>query len=99
MINSTLIRTLVKKSIRAGVFSAIALIDLALATQPAGATASYHYTGNAFTLYSCGANPSGPGTITTSTPAPTNTHTSYVAGNHVTVTLTFDSPLGPSFAY
>jgi hypothetical protein len=82
------------------VFAALATIILALAVsnEHAAAQAVYNYTGNPFTLFSCGSSGSG-GTLDCSTPAPSNLDTSYTATDHVTATLTLDSPLGPNFAY
>ena len=50
----------------------------------------YHYTGNPFTLFSCGASD---GSGACPTPAPANTFTSYTATDHITATLTLDAPL------
>jgi hypothetical protein len=63
------------------------------------AQATYRYTGNPFTFFSCGPNADDTATMDCSTPAPTNIHTSYTATDHVTATLTLDAPLGPNFAY
>jgi hypothetical protein len=65
----------------------------------ASAQATYSYTGNPFTFFSCGPNTDDTATMDCSIPAPTNIHTSYTATDHVTATLTFDAPLGPNFAY
>ena len=99
MTNQTLVKTVVLGPLRSGVVVAVALFGLVLASQPVGAQTNYSYTGNNFTLFSCGVNSTNDGTIDCSTPAPTNTHTSYTATNHVTATLTLDSPLGPNFAF
>ena len=79
----------------------ILISALMLATLGASASAqvTYQYTGNPFTLFSCGPNADDTSTLDCSTPAPTNIHTSYTATDHVTATLTFDAPLGPNFAY
>ena len=50
----------------------------------------YHYTGNPFTLFSCGASDA---SGACATPAPANTFTSYTATDHITATLTLDAPL------
>ena len=70
-----------------------------LTASPAAAQAVYHYVGNAFTMFSCGPSVPGPGTITCSTPAPTNTYTSYTATDHVEATLVLDSPLPANLTY
>lgn len=61
---------------------------------PSRATAAaptvYRYTGNPFTLFSCGASDGGGACAT---PAPTNPYTSYTASDHITATLTLDAPL------
>lgn len=81
--------------------AALATIFIAFAAtgERAAAQAVYNYTGNPFNLFSCGPSSPGPGTIDCSTPSPTNPDTSYTATDHVTATLTLDSPLGPNFAY
>src|SRR5690242_2402074 len=56
----------------------------------AAAPTVYRYTGNVFTLFSCGASD---GSGACATPAPTNPYTSYTATDHITATLTLDSPL------
>lgn len=56
----------------------------------AAAPTVYRYTGNVFTLFSCGASDAGGACAT---PAPTNPYTSYTATDHITATLTLDSPL------
>jgi hypothetical protein len=56
------------------------------------AQATYRYTGNPFTFFSCGPNADDTATMDCSTPAPTNIHTSYTATDHVTATLTLDAP-------
>ena len=50
----------------------------------------YSYTGNPFTLFSCGASDGGGACAT---PAPANTFTSYTATDHITATFTLDAPL------
>jgi hypothetical protein len=76
--------------------SAAVLIGLGLSGQAVAAT--YSYTGNNFTLFSCGPSSPGPGTLLCSTPAPTNTLTTYKATDHVTATLTLTSALPASYA-
>ena len=77
--------------------SAIALIGLALSSAPAFAQSTYTYTGNPFTLFSCGPTVPPPGTILCSTPGP-NVFTSYTATNFVSGTLTFTNPLPASMS-
>jgi hypothetical protein len=77
----------------------IAALMIATLGVSASAQATYQYHGNPFTLFSCGPNPNGPGSISCTTPSPTNPLTSYTATDHVSVTLTLDSPLGPNFPY
>lgn len=72
---------------------AIACMALLVFAAPAAAQATYSYVGNPFTLFSCGPSSPGPGTILCSTPAPTNTLTSYTATDHVTATLVLADPL------
>jgi len=74
-------------------------IGIALTGQQASAQATYQYTGNNFTFFSCGLSTSGTGTRTCTDPYPANTLTSYTATDHVTATLTLDSALGPNFAF
>jgi hypothetical protein len=69
-------------------------------SERAAAQATYSYTGNPFTFFSCGPNSDDTATKDCSAdPAPGNTLTSYTATDHVTATLTLDSPLGPNFAF
>lgn len=78
---------------------AIAVAALATtAALPAAAQAVYSYSGNPFTLFSCGPSSTGIGTALCSTPAPTNPNTSYTATDVVTATLTLSSPLPASLA-
>jgi hypothetical protein len=67
-----------------------------LAARPAAAQATYEYTGNPFTLFSCGPNSTNTGTLGCATPAPTNPLTSYTATDRVTATLTLDVALPAS---
>lgn len=74
---------------------------LALPATSAFAQAVYTYTGNPFTLFSCGpsVDPNTgavTGTLDCSTPAPTNPNTSYVVTDRVTATLTFTNLLPAS---
>lgn len=71
----------------------LAAFAMALMSSSALAQATYTYTGNPFTLFSCGPSNPGPGTLDCSTPAPTNPDTSYTASNFVSGTLTFTNPL------
>jgi len=78
---------------------AIAAVALVAWVQPAAAQVTYTYTGNGFTMFSCGPNSTNTGTINCSTPAPTNTHTSYTTTDHVTATLVLDNPLPANMSY
>jgi len=69
-----------------------------LSSAAAFAQATYTYTGNVFTLFSCGPTADDTATLDCSTPAPTNTFTSYTATDKVTATLTLSSPLPANFA-
>ena len=76
------------------------LFSLTALSERGAAQASYSYTGNSFVFFSCG--PNGDDTATMAcqgAPAPANTLTSYTATDHVTATLTLDSPLGANFPY
>jgi hypothetical protein len=77
----------------------ISTLMIATLGASASAQATYQYQGNPFTFFSCGPNADDTATMDCSTPAPTNTHTSYTATDHVTATLTLDTPLGPNFPY
>lgn len=70
---------------------ALACAGLAVAT-PAGAQAVYQYTGNPFTLFSCGPSSPGPGTSLCATAGP-NINTSYLSTDKVTATLSLTSAL------
>lgn len=70
----------------------IAFFAMALLTVPALTQATYTYTGNPFTLFSCGPTADGQGDIDCSTPGP-NAYTSYTAANFVSGTLSFTNPL------
>lgn len=69
-----------------------------LSSTAAFAQATYNYTGNVFTLFSCGPSPDNTATQDCSTPAPTNSFTSYIATDKVTATLTLSSALPANFA-
>ena len=99
MTNKLLLDTFALRPLRTGVLGTLAFFGLVLASQPVYAQANYQYTGNPFTLFSCGPNAADTATMDCSIPAPANTHTSYTATDHVTVTLTLDTPLGPNFAF
>lgn len=77
----------------------VACIALAVFTRPVVAEV-YEYTGNAFTLFSCGpfidedGNTTGTSLCTNS--SPTNTYTSYLATDFVSATLTLTDPLDPN---
>ncbi len=86
-----------RRAPRAFVWMAMACVASVLSARPAVAQV-YQYQGNPFTSFSCGPSPSG-NTGSCSTPAPTNTYTSYLATDSVSATLTFTSPLGPNFSY
>jgi hypothetical protein len=81
------------------VYAATACAAVILSARPAVAQATYEYVGNPFTLFSCGPSVPGPGTILCSTPAPTNSNTSYTASDHVEATLVLDNPLPANLAY
>jgi hypothetical protein len=65
---------------------------LLLATQPAAAQTSYQYTGQPFTLFSCGTNSTNDAT-TLCAISGQNANTSYTAANFVSATMTFANPL------
>lgn len=71
----------------------LALIGAGMAfVAPAAAQVVYTYTGNPFTLFSCGPSLSGLGTALCATPGP-NVNTSYLGTDRVTATLSLTSPL------
>lgn len=92
----TLVKTFVMRPLRTGVLGALALFGLMLSSQ-AYAQTTYTYTGNPFTLFSCGLAVPGPGTALCSTPGP-NSLTSYTATDFVSGTLTFTDPLPASMS-
>jgi hypothetical protein len=77
----------------------IALAGFTLATVTARAQISYSYTGNPFTLFSCGPSGFGGTLDCPNAPAPGNPHTSYTATDHVTATLIVSSALAPNLNY
>jgi hypothetical protein len=80
--------------------SAGILFGITATSERAAAQATYSYTGNPFSFFSCGPNQANTATVDCSAdPAPGNPLTSYTATDHVTATLTVDSALGPNFAY
>ena len=86
-----------RKSSRAVTFVASVYTLVALAATPAAAQTTYQYTGNPFTLFSCGPHSSGTGTLLCATPGP-NLNTSYLATDYVTATLVLDAPLPANMA-
>lgn len=80
------------RSVREVVIAALAALGLALSSPLVAAQATYRYTGNAFTFFSCGPTSDGQGTLSCADPGP-NANTSYTATDRVTATLSFDSPL------
>lgn len=82
-------------------FAALATIILtvAISNERAAAQVTYSYTGNPFTLFSCGPNQDDTATMDCTTPAPTNQDTSYTATDHVIATLILDSALGANFPF
>ena len=93
-----LLSTPVHRSFAAALVAAVLLPVPALAQ-----TTTYQYQGNTFTSFSCGPSIDATtglvtGTVHCSTPAPTNTNTSYTLTDKVTATLTFDAPLPASMA-
>jgi len=83
--------------LRTGMPGALALFGVVLCSQLASAQATYTYQGNPFTLFSCGPAVPPPGDVLCSTPGP-NSFTSYTAGNSVSGTLSFASPLPPNMS-
>ncbi len=65
---------------------------LAVCAGPAAAQATYTYTGNPYTLFSCGGNSDGVSWMLCSIPGP-NANSSYTATNKVTATLELTDPL------
>lgn len=92
-------RTTRRLGSRAFVYAAATCAAVVLSARPAVAQATYEYVGNPFTLFSNGPSVPGPGTILSSTPAPTNPNTSYTATDHVEATLVLDNPLPANLAY
>jgi len=86
--------------LRGGTLAVLIAVGWALSPRAAYAQTNYSYVGNAFVYFSCGPNPNGPGDIgCLNDPAPGNPDTSYIATDHVTATLTLDSPLPANFSY
>jgi hypothetical protein len=76
----------------------LACVALVCSALPLAAQATYQYTGQPFTLFSCGS--SGTGTLDCQNdPAPGNSLTSYTATDHVSATLTFNGPLAANLNY
>jgi len=88
-----------KRNVQTPTALLITLAGFTLATAPAIAQVSYQYTGNPFTLFSCGPSGSGGTLLCPNAPAPGNPHTSYTATDHVTATLVFSSALPPNLDY
>jgi len=91
--------TIGRRARHMAVYISIACMASLLSARSASAQATYQYVGNPFTMFSCGPNPSGPGTIDCSTPAPANPDTSYTATDHVVATLVLDNPLPANLPY
>jgi hypothetical protein len=81
----------------AALIAVLACAGVTLAARPAAAQATYHYTGHAFNAFSCGPTSDDMGTLVCSTPAPTNTNTSYSGADFVTATLSFTTALPANF--
>src|SRR5580765_7889275 len=100
MTNKTLVKTFVLRPLLTGVLGTLALFGVVLSSQPVRAQATYNYTGNPFTFFSCGPNSSNTATMDCpNDPAPGNTLTSYTATDHVTATLAFSAPLAANLNY
>jgi len=85
-------KTYAVRPLRTDLLGAFSILAMVLSSQTAKAQTTYSYTGNPFTLFSCGPVVPGPGDVLCSTPGP-NTFTSYTAANFVSGTLTFTNPL------
>lgn len=90
--------TLPAWAIKACACVALAGVGFAAGAPLAAAQAVYQYTGNPFTLFSCGPTADNMATLDCSTPAPTNPYTSYLATDRVTATLSFTNPLPADMA-
>jgi hypothetical protein len=95
---SNSIRFVASKLLNRATLSAFSLLFFGLFSQYASAQATYKYTGNPFTLFSCGPNAGNNGTIDCSTPGP-DANTSYTVSDFVSATLSFDSALAPNLDY
>ena len=96
----TAFQQLFHRAENAGITIALACAALLFTTAQLSAQATYQYTGNPFTFFSCGPSSPGPGTLDCpNDPAPGNALTSYTATDHVTATLTFTSPLAANLNY
>ncbi|CBL46014.1 Hypothetical protein HDN1F_24310 [gamma proteobacterium HdN1] len=79
--------------------SAIGVFLCLLSIPIVHAEVTYQYTGNHFTMFSCGPTSDNMGTLNCSTAAPANSFTTYTSTDHVIATLTLDEPLGANFPY
>lgn len=96
---SNSIRFYAQKLLKLATLSSLSMLVFGLSSLPAATPATYQYTGNPFTLFSCGPSGFGGTMDCPNQPAPGNPLTSYTATDHVTATLTFTSPLPPNLNY